>query len=129
MYRLTETTTVIRLADGASIPADPENRDWRDYVEWLDGGGVPEPVVLPDPGIPQVVTRFQARAALELSGLLGQVEALMADADLPALQRLAWTDAAEFRRQSPTLLAMADLLNLDSQQIDDLFTLAAGIEA
>lgn len=80
-------------------------------------------------GVPQVVTRFQARAALHLAGLLPQVEALMADAATPMLSRLAWTDAQEFRRQSPTVLTMAVALGLNDQQIDNLFTTAAGIEA
>lgn len=81
------------------------------------------------PAIPQSVTRFQARAALHLAGLLPQVEALMGDVQTDMLARLAWTDAQEFRRQSPTVLAMAGALGLTEQQLDDLFTTAAGIEA
>ena len=34
---------VIRLSDGAFIPPDPENADWRRYQDWLADGGVPEP--------------------------------------------------------------------------------------
>ena len=79
--------------------------------------------------IPQVVSRFQARAALHLAGLLPQVEALMADPATPALARLAWTDAQEFRRTSPTVAAMAGALGLSDEQLDGLFTSAAGIEA
>lgn len=79
--------------------------------------------------VPQSVTRFQARAALHLAGLLPQVEALMGDVQTDMLARLAWTDAQEFRRQSPTVLAMAGALGLTEQQLDDLFTTAAGIEA
>lgn len=79
--------------------------------------------------VPQVVTRFQARAALHLAGLLPQVEALMTDPGTDALARLAWTDAQEFRRQSPTVLAMAGALGLTEQQLDNLFTTANAIEA
>lgn len=95
-------------------------------------------VTAPDPaqqqtppvnGIPQVVTRFQARAALHLAGLLPQVEAMMAAHETDMLARLAWSDAQEFRRQSPTVLSMAAALGLTEQQLDVLFTTAAGIEA
>lgn len=80
-------------------------------------------------GVPQSVTRFQARAALHLAGLLPQVEALMSDPATDPLARLAWTDAQEFRRQSPTVLGMAAALGLGTEQLDDLFTTAAGIDA
>lgn len=94
-----------------------------------DADGLPVAVDPPPPGPPQVVSRFQARAALHLAGLLPQVEALMADPQTDTLARLAWTDAQEFRRTSPTLLAMASALSLTDEQLDQLFITAAGIEA
>jgi len=94
-----------------------------------DANGLPIAVDPPPPGPPQVVSRFQARAALHLAGLLPQVEALMADPATDTLARLAWTDAQEFRRTSPTLLAMAAALSLTDAQLDQLFITAAGIEA
>lgn len=93
-----------------------------------DASGLPV-AVDPPPGPPQVVSRFQARAALHLAGLLTAVEALMADPATDMLARLAWTDAQEFRRTSPTLLAMASALSLTDEQLDQLFVTAAGIEA
>lgn len=94
-----------------------------------DADGFPVAVDPPPPGPPQVVSRFQARAALHLAGLLDQVEALMADPQTDPLARLAWTDAQEFRRTSPTLVAMASALSLTDAQLDQLFITAAGIEA
>jgi len=41
----------------------------------------------------------------------------------------AWTDAQEFRRMSPTILALSDQLNLTEPEVDDLFRQAATIEA
>lgn len=35
---------VIRLADGAVIPEDEANSDWRAYQEWLKAGNKPQPV-------------------------------------------------------------------------------------
>ena len=88
--------------------------------------GLPQPV---EPGVPQVVSRFQARAALHLAGVLPAIEALMSDPQTDALSRIAWQDAQEFRRTSPTVLAMAAAVGLTGEQLDDLFTTAAGIEA
>lgn len=76
-----------------------------------------------------IVSRFQARAALHLAGLLEAVETLMQSPDTPALARLAWQDAQEFRRTSPTVQTLASALGLTDAQLDELFAVAAGIEA
>ena len=83
----------------------------------------------PVAGVPQQVTRFQARAALHLAGLLPQVEALMAAPEAPMLAKLAWQDALSFKRNSPTILALSTTLGLTDEQLDALFTTAAGIDA
>lgn len=74
-----------------------------------------------------VVSRFQARAALHIAGLLAQVELAVAAAD--PLTQMAWADAQEFRRGSPTIAALAGAVDLTPEQIDDLFRQAAQIEA
>ena len=74
-----------------------------------------------------VCSRFQARAALHQAGLLAQVDTFVASAD-PFVQ-IAWTDAIEFRRNSPTIAAMAQGLGLTDEQVDDLFRVAMRIEA
>lgn len=48
MYKLI-TGGVQRIADGAFLPQDERNVDWREYQVWLDLGGTPqnaEPTVL-----------------------------------------------------------------------------------
>lgn len=91
-------------------------------AEWV-------PPAAPPVAVPQAVSRFQARAALHLAGLLEQVEAVIADPATPVLAKLAWQDAQEFKRTSPTIAAMSAALGLTEQQLDDLFALAAGIDA
>lgn len=99
-------------------------------------------VVFPDPAVVEaeraaeallaerqsmVVSRFQARAALHIAGLLAQAEQAIAGAG--TLAQLAWQDAQEFRRNSPTVAAIAETLALTDEQLDDLFRQAATIEA
>jgi hypothetical protein len=48
MYRLNRLdASVVRLADGAVIPADPRNADWRTYQDWLAQGNQPDPAQTP----------------------------------------------------------------------------------
>ena len=42
-YQLTPSATIIRVADSANIPPDPGNRDYVEYLAWLEAGGVPDP--------------------------------------------------------------------------------------
>jgi len=88
------------------------------------------PVYVPPPStVPQTVSRLQARMALHLAGLLPQIEALMTDPATDMLTKLAWQDAQDFRRNSPTVAALAVLLDLDSAQLDALFVAAQAITA
>lgn len=74
-----------------------------------------------------VVSRFQARAALHGAGLLSAVETAVANAD--PITQLAWADALEFRRNSPTIAALAGIVGLTDEQIDNLFIAAGQIQA
>lgn len=74
-----------------------------------------------------IVSPFQAKTALDLAGLLPQVETTIAAAD--TLTQRAWSEAIEFKRNSPTIVLLASALGLTDTQVDDLFRTAAGIEA
>jgi hypothetical protein len=55
-YRLTqpeEPCVVIRAEDGASIPPDPVNRDYAEYLDWKADGNTPDAYVEPEPAPPQ----------------------------------------------------------------------------
>jgi len=49
MYKLrndsltSQVSGVIRLADNAFIPFDPDNTDYQEYLRWLEAGNTPEP--------------------------------------------------------------------------------------
>ena len=43
-YKLVENSQMIyRKLDGAFIPPDTENRDYKEYLEWVDEGNTAEP--------------------------------------------------------------------------------------
>lgn len=60
IYKLLANGGVRRLADGAWIPPDLGNADWRGYQAFLAGGGVPDPAD-PLPGPDNGVGVLQSR--------------------------------------------------------------------
>jgi len=47
-YKLNHnSTSITRLEDGASIPADPANSDYAEYLEWVEEGNTPEAADVP----------------------------------------------------------------------------------
>ena len=37
------TTCIKRIADLATIPFDPANTDYQEFLKWKENGGVPDP--------------------------------------------------------------------------------------
>ena len=63
-YTLTQSECcVIRDADGAAIPDDPLNADWRAYQAWLAAGNTPTPAPAP-PTIPITIQAWQGMAVM-----------------------------------------------------------------
>lgn len=79
------------------------------------------------PYVPPVVSATQAQIALANAGLFDQIDAFMDALPKADPRRIAWTKAAEFTRDSPTLEAIAQQFGLSSAQIDALFIAADAI--
>ena len=124
-YKFTDSTnTVVSNGQGWSgLVSVPE------VQEWLAEGNTPEPYVAPPPPIPTTVTRFQALATLAAGGYLDTVRTYINTLDQNNVQRLAWENATDWERTSPTLNALAAMLGLDDTQVDDLFVAASNISA
>ena len=122
---------------GGSLTAN--TREAFDALRWEDDRPKPswddvEAAMTPDPAEAlareregMVCSRFQAKAALLQAGLLDQVQVAVDDAE--PFVRIAWAEAVEFRRNSPTIAALAKSVDMTDEQVDDLFRAAKKIRA
>lgn len=129
------------LIPAGAVEVEPPELGSGQRARWNGGAwdviDPPPPPPAPPPPTPEEVlaseraamrcSRFQALAALHLSGHLKAVETAVAQAD--PLAQLAWANAGEFRRDSPTIAALAGAVGMTEDQIDDLFRVAMRVEA
>jgi hypothetical protein len=141
-YQLTQSNCILRRPDGACIPPDPANRDYAEYLAWLDAGNTPEPA--PEPPAPgpdylafwdalMVSTvyasiREQSFTSLPMNTLATEFIALISDAKAgrpsePAIQQSidAILATGTFTADHLTELQAA----LVAGHLDDVYTLPA----
>lgn len=124
MYkRIKNSTSILRIADGAHIPNDAGNRDWNEYVEWVGNGNLPDPVPVEPIKIPASVTMRQARLALLAAGKLADVEAainaLPEPPKTPAL--IEWNYSNEVLRHNGFVSQIAPLIGMTPADLDAIF--------
>lgn len=141
-YRLDKDGGIIRDNDGACIPADPANRDYVEYMDWLASGNEPDPYISEPPPVPQEISDRQFFQQLAIMGLISEGEAIAAVStgtlppamagfvdELPAEQRfaarMALQGATTFVRTNPLVETFGEMQGMTSEQIDDLWRAAA----
>ena len=78
--------------------------------------------------VPQVLTAYQAKAALSQAGLYAAVNTYMTTT-APELEQIAWANASSFDRSDTFIASLAPALNLTGAQIDQLFIVGATLTA
>jgi hypothetical protein len=123
MYKLSGSG-VVRLIDAAYIPEDTGNKDYREYLEWLDEGNTPLPAdSAPEPEIQ--CSAYQIRVALNHFDLRGSVEELVTTSDL--VVKDAWFYASTFIRNHPFVSDMQSKLGLSDAEVDAIFQYAQSV--
>lgn len=122
--------TIGNIADGNHITVvEAGQPGWQAFLAMNPEPYVPQPE--PDPleaeRASMKVSRLQARVAMRAAGILSAVEAAVLASGNADTQD-AWTSAVEFRRFSPTILALAAQIGLTDAQLDDLFRAAALVD-
>lgn len=112
---------------GTTKKAPPELLEG-EYAAW--GGTdwyvtvMPPPPPVPEKIVPEFISKYQAKMALLQVGLFEQVEAYVQASNDNAL-KISWYDATNFYRDNQFITQLSIQFNLTSDQVDDLFILAA----
>jgi hypothetical protein len=132
-YQLTTSTSIKRLSDGAFIPNDPGNRDYRDYLDWLEAGNTPLPAPAPPPPPPSYTAfwdallastvygsiRTQSMASLPMNTLATEFIALLGDA------KAGHPNEAAIQASMSAVFATGTFTDADAEEFTD--ALAAGL--
>ena len=139
-YQLTSGETILRLSDNAHIPQDPGNRDYREYLDWLEEGNTPLPAPPPPPPAPDYFTfwdalttstiytaiRTQSFTSLPMNTLATELIALLGDA------KAGRANEAAIQASMAAILTTGTFTNpqldelqeaLESGHLDNIYTL------
>lgn len=141
VYRLTENETIIRIEDLAFIPPDPLNRDYMDYLKWIEEGNVPDPKEVPQEPVPASISDRQFFQQLAIAGIISEDEALASNAAVipaPLLvlvnqlpeedqfnAKMILSGATTFERNHPLTISIGSAYGMSSDQIDEFFKQAS----
>lgn len=124
MYKILTDSLVSRTSDGACIPCDESNSDYREYLAWVALGNTPQPIDAPTNLVPQVITMRQARLALLQVGLLSSITTAISQLPSPQKEEaeIEWEYSQVVDRNWAFVVSIGESLSLD---LDNLFSLAS----
>ena len=121
-YTLTQSGYVTRDADGVTIPNEPLNKDYAEFLAWEAAGGTPAPYVPP--------TVVHSCKLWQLEAVLGPAQWAAAQAAVAALNNPGVTaffnhGTNDIPANSTTLLALGAAIGMTSAQVVAAITAAA----
>lgn len=127
MYKIIKTIgadALVRIEDNAFIPFDADNRDYQEYVHWVNAGNTATPYVAPAALIPSSITMRQARLALLDADKLSAVNDAINNLPSPIKERaqIEWDYSNEVQRANGVVSVIGPLIGLSESDIDTLFT-------
>ena len=129
MFRIDTTTDTVYFPDGFTLAPPYEDARYLEYAAWVQEGNSPELFqsnnLVGEMDI--VVKAAQAKKALYRAGYYEKVLLIMKDPSTPEEIKIDWEYQTEFRRNDPTVLLLAKILQLTKVQLDQLFELAASL--
>jgi hypothetical protein len=119
------SSSVVRDADGATIPDDPRNGDWQAYQAWLAAGNAPTPAPVPPAPVPScALWQLQAvMTAAQWSSVTSAVAAL----NSPAVSAFFAHGTNVIPSNSTTLLAIAAQLGMTADEAAALVQEASAV--
>ena len=125
---------IMRVADGAMIPADLANHDYQDFLVWQAQGNTPDPVPPPVVIVPSQISRWQAWQIMLATPsklhpapatLFQDVQAVVAAQG--GVMALAWANQQYLYRNGPFIAPFKTLVGLSDADIDALFIAAQSL--
>ena len=131
MYTISKLTGKIYL-NGIEIIQDDRLEEWRNMYEWqLNGGQFIQIEATPEeieeaskPIVPDSISQMKLRKQLILIGIsISSIDALIQSLPQPNRDLIytMWEYAVVFDRTNPELNAMAGMLGVTQQQLDEIF--------
>jgi hypothetical protein len=141
VYSNAEQTLIVaeKLGGGSKLIEQNQTELWAQFQSGAYGPISPYVPPVADPAAEleaerdaMIVSAFQAKAALSLQGYFEAAQVVVAAVEAAegpsSLIVLAWHNAIEYRRRSPSIQIFQEALSLTDAQVDDLFRLAATID-
>jgi len=130
-YQLTSGDTILRLSDNAYIPQAPGNRDYAEYLEWLEAGNEPLPAPEPPAPGPDYLAFWDALMTSSVYGSIREQSFVSLPMNTLATEFIALIgDAKAGRANEATIQAsMVAILTTGTFTKDQLIELQNALEA